>query len=78
LPRWLNDRDAKKKIQDSFMKVFTSPKHYPYPGKKDETFSSSAMWAKEQDAKNESQSPIYPRGGKAKDAFLKASQPINP
>ena len=34
LPRWLHDREVKKTIQGTFLKVFASPKHYPYPGKK--------------------------------------------
>ena len=34
LKRWLNERDIKRQIQSTFLKVFTSPKHYPHPGKK--------------------------------------------
>lgn len=31
LNKWLHERDVKKQIQSTFLKVFSSPKHYPYP-----------------------------------------------
>jgi hypothetical protein len=80
LPRWLHDREAKKTIQETFLKVFTSPKSYPYPGQKpfdDKAEGSNFSLALQEQRsidKTERDSPLGKL--KNKDYLMKAMQKV--